>query len=171
MSPQKRSRKKKQNKPMKPATIFWIAMFGGMLIGAAAFAWFIYVKHGEAERELNSQRQRIAAAHNFPPAPTTLVADSVPQTVKAAAKNGWVPCPGKCLKLATPGWRHMHVEGHPDSDVWFRYRLQGGWSAFSQRHVGHIIKISGKQASDTGSCTICEGTGWVRKDFMGSFKR
>lgn len=105
----------------------------------------------------------------YPDPPLTLVDDSVPKTVKVASENGWVACPGECLKLATPGWHHQNVAGYAPSDVWMTYTFtdaQGkSWSAYSQRHIGHIIRsYPDKAAVDTGICPICKGTGWVRKD-------
>lgn len=102
---------------------------------------------------------------SYPEPPLTLVDDSVPKTVQVAAERGWVPCPGNCLKLATPGWHHQSVEGHPDTDIWFSFRAPNGWAAYSQNHIGHIIRTySDKPAEDVGVCPTCNGTGWVRKD-------
>ncbi len=107
--------------------------------------------------------KQTASAPVYPPAPRTLIDDSVLETVRVAAERGWVPCPGDCLKLATPGWHHQDIQGFPDTDVWFTFRYAGGWSAFSQRHIGHIIQTHPDQAAkDTGICPICDGTGWVR---------
>ena len=97
--------------------------------------------------------------------PRNLVHDSVYETVKVAAQNGWEPCPGKCLKLSTPGWGKRTVQGHPDSDNWFTFN-QGQPTEYwySQYHAGHIIVTSSdKSAVDSGACPICNGTGWVRK--------
>jgi hypothetical protein len=97
-------------------------------------------------------------------APKTLVNDSVDATVTAAAKKGWIPCPGVCLKLATPGWEHKEVANFAPSDVWFTFYDSSGSSFFSQRHIGHIIQTyADKPAKDIGICKLCNGTGWVKQ--------
>jgi tetratricopeptide (TPR) repeat protein len=89
-------------------------------------------------------------------------------TTSEAARLGWRPCPGNCLKATTPGWHKLDVAGHPASDNWitFDYREPDGTSAhssFSQLHIGHIIQsFPDKAAVDSGPCPICGGTGWVR---------
>jgi tetratricopeptide (TPR) repeat protein len=94
-------------------------------------------------------------------APTGFVNDSVEQTISAAYRKGWSPCPGSCLNLRTPGWHHQQVEGHPDTDMWMTYS-QG--RSYNQFHIGHIIKeaADGSMPVDTGACPRCNGTGWVR---------
>lgn len=97
-----------------------------------------------------------AAKNSYPEPPRTLIEDSIPKTVDTAAKLGWVPCPGNCLKLATPGWHHQVVEGHSDTDIWFTFRYSDGWYAYSQNHIGHIIRTySDRPAEDIGICPVC----------------
>jgi hypothetical protein len=109
------------------------------------------------------------ATKSYPDPPLTLVENSVTKTVKVAAEGGWVPCPGECLKLAKPGWQQREIQGFSPSDYWMPYPYTdkdgAAWQAFSQRHIGHIIRsYPDKAAQDVGICPICNGTGWVRKD-------
>jgi hypothetical protein len=109
------------------------------------------------------------AQMSYPNPPLTLVADSVPKTVKAAKTDGWIPCPGQCLKLATKGWHHQDAPGHPPSDIWMTWYFtnnQGkSYQAYNQHHIGHVIcAYPDRAAVDTGICPVCNGTGWVRKD-------
>jgi hypothetical protein len=109
------------------------------------------------------------ANKSYPDPPLTLIEDSVPKTVQVAAEGGWVACPGECLKLATPGWQHKEVQGFAPSDYWMTYPFTdatgAAWQAYSQRHIGHIIRAyPDKAAQDVGICPVCKGTGWVRKD-------
>lgn len=90
--------------------------------------------------------------------PRNLINDSVSETVRVAAERGWKPCPGKCLKLSTPGWHKQEEKGHPPSDNWFTFHDGGGTNSFSQYHAGHLIE-NGK---DIGPCPNCGGNGWVR---------
>jgi hypothetical protein len=103
---------------------------------------------------------------SYPEPPLTLVDDSVDKTIQVAAERGWVPCTGNCLRLSMPGWHHQDIAGHPPSDIWMTYPFAGGgWTAYSQHHIGHIIRIySDKPAEDVGNCPVCGGTGWIRKD-------
>jgi hypothetical protein len=74
--------------------------------------------------------------------------------------DGVVDCPGPCLKLDQGVWIHMNVPGHPPTDLWRKFSLPGGgYAAYSQNHVGHVIAMEGGQAVDTGACKICGGTG------------
>ena len=38
----------------------------------------------------------------------------------------------------------------------------GAYEAFNQGHAGHVIVIQNDHAVDTGTCTICSGTGKVQ---------
>jgi hypothetical protein len=119
----------------------------------ASATWFAGCQASEVSKE------------TFPDPPRTLVDDSIPKTIELASQDGWVPCPGNCLKLATPGWHHQHVDGYADTDIWFSFDNDHYTAAFSQRHIGHIIQTSDDQpAKDGGICPICQGTGWVRKE-------
>lgn len=78
-------------------------------------------------------------------------------------RDGEVDCPGHCLKLTQGTWIHMDVAGHPPTDVWQKFKSPdgGGWDAFNQNHVGHIIELRNGEWADTGPCPICHGTGKV----------
>ncbi len=75
--------------------------------------------------------------------------------------HGFIACPNPdCLKKDDPGFIHMHVDGHPDTDVWKVFNLpNGGWNAYSQAHVGHVIQLVNDRWTDMGLCPICHGTG------------
>jgi hypothetical protein len=80
----------------------------------------------------------------------------------AGCVNGYVECPGPCLKLDRGTWVHMDVPGHPPTDLWQKFYLpDGSYTAYSQAHVGHVIAMQNGQAVDTGPCKICGGTGRV----------
>jgi hypothetical protein len=76
-------------------------------------------------------------------------------------RDGFVDCPGDCLKLTQGEWVHMKVDGHPSTDLWHKFEVQGGFTAFNQDHVGHIIKSINGDWIDSGKCPICHGTGKV----------
>ncbi len=75
--------------------------------------------------------------------------------------HGVIPCPNPdCLQLTRGDWVHMHVDGHPDTDVWHKFDApNGGWAAYSQAHVGHVIQLVNGQWTDMGLCPVCLGTG------------
>jgi len=104
----------------------------------------------------------------YPPPPSGIVGGSPSATVSEAAKLGWKPCPGKCLKLTDSGWHKQAVAGHSDSDWWMTYDYKeadgtNAHSSYSQAHCGHIIQVfPDKAAVDSGACPVCGGTGWVR---------
>lgn len=77
-------------------------------------------------------------------------------------RDGEVPCPGHCLKLTSGVWVHMDVAGHPPTDVWQKFAIPaGGWRAYNQGHVGHVIALRNGDWVDTGPCPICHGTGKI----------
>ncbi len=77
-------------------------------------------------------------------------------------KDGWVDCPGPCLKLSKGTWEHMHVDGHPDTDVWQRFHQADGTSQWwNQGHVGEVIEMRAGMAVDIGKCPVCGGRGRV----------
>lgn len=79
-----------------------------------------------------------------------------------ACDHGMVPCPNQCLKKDDPGWTHMQVAGHPDTDVWMQFNSpNGGWCAYNQNHIGHVISLVNGSWVDTGVCPVCNGTGKV----------
>jgi hypothetical protein len=78
-------------------------------------------------------------------------------------KDGWVECPGPCLKLSRGTWEHMHVDGHPDTDVWQSFHQVNGTStSWNQNHVGDVIEMRAGMAVNIGKCTVCGGKGKVK---------
>ena len=87
-------------------------------------------------------------------------------------KDGWVDCPGPCLKLSRGTWEHMHVDGHPDTDVWQRFHQVDGTSmSWNQNHVGDVIEMRAGMAVNIGKCTDCAGKGKVKCSVCGGTGR
>lgn len=78
-------------------------------------------------------------------------------------RDGYVDCPGQCLKLTQGNWVHMEVAGHPPTDLWQKFEMPGGggWTSFNQNHVGHVIAFKNGDWVDTGRCPICRGSGKI----------
>lgn len=84
----------------------------------------------------------------------------VPSCVK-----GQMDCPGDCLKLSTPGWQHLDVAGHGPDELWMYYPDPDGkgWSAYSQKHTGQVVKRKSSGSGTTISiCPVCKGTAHVK---------
>jgi hypothetical protein len=82
-------------------------------------------------------------------------------------KDGWVDCPGPCLKLSRGTWIHMDVPGHGPNELWQKFPDldgRGGYYAFSQHHLGETVAYQNGRAVSTGRCKICGGTGKVKCD-------
>lgn len=78
-------------------------------------------------------------------------------------KDGWVECTAPCLKLNRGAWQHMHVDGHPDTDVWQGFhQVDGRTQYWNQNHVGEVIEMRGGMAVNIGKCSVCSGTGKVK---------
>ena len=75
--------------------------------------------------------------------------------------NGTIPCPNlDCLEPTRGEWEHMHVDGHPETQLWHRFSLPDGrWEAYSDAHIGHVIQLVKDHWTDMGLCPICHGTG------------
>ncbi len=85
-------------------------------------------------------------------------------------KKGLVPCPGKCLKVSTPGWKKKPKSGALYRSYTFK-DVDGNKVTVdvSIVHVGDVIDLSGggfsrytcKKCSGqaTVKCKLCEGTG------------
>ncbi len=81
-------------------------------------------------------------------------------TTRCAAlhcKEGWVDCPGKCLKLSVGRWEHMDVPGHDAKELWQKFTYPGGHSAWTTAHVGQVIEMRDGKAVNIGACPICGG--------------
>ena len=84
----------------------------------------------------------------------------------------WVDCPGPCLKLSRGTWEHMHVDGHPDTDVWQRFHQVNGTSEFwNQNHVGEVVEMRAGMAVNIGKCTVCGGKAKVKCSVCGGTGR
>jgi hypothetical protein len=168
----KKTAPKKRKGKFSIVTALICVLVAVSLIGLAVLGWWVMKQDAEVKQKTEAREAAKEAAkeahENYlatHPYPRTLVDDSVAATVKAAAANGWIPCPGDCLKLATPGWHRQDLAGFAPTDWWFSFRYPGGTSYYSQRHAGHIIRNDGNRpAEDAGLCPICGGSGWVRKE-------
>src|SRR5436305_1691774 len=68
---------------------------------------------------------------------------------KAGCAAGQVECPGPCLKLTRGKWEHLEVAGHPPTDLWQKFPDgQGGWTAWTQGHVGEVIVVQNGKAAN-----------------------
>lgn len=140
-------------------------LFVVVCVAAALLVMQILSKKAEFEASRVQLAKRIEEQQRkealMPKPPRTLVDSSVEKTIKAADKLGFRPCPGSCLKLATPGWHRRKLKGFPDSYYWFTYTSNDHSKImyFSQGHAGHIIS----KLRDIGPCEVCNGTGWVPK--------
>ena len=78
-------------------------------------------------------------------------------------KDGWVDCPGGCLKLSEGEWQHMHFDGHSDTEVWRVFTNDDGSRvAVNQDKVGDVLELQDGKWVDTGKCKVCGGTGKVK---------
>jgi hypothetical protein len=78
--------------------------------------------------------------------------------------TGTFPCPNHCLQFDTGEWVHLAANGHSDSDLWQKfYNDDGSGGAYSEAHIGHVIKKVNGSWVDTGVCPVCQGKGWVPK--------
>jgi len=76
--------------------------------------------------------------------------------------DGTMPCPNNCLKKDDGQWESMHVDGHPDTDLWHKFEYSnGGWAAYNQNHAGHVIELVNGVWTDKGVCPVCHGKGKV----------
>ncbi|MDB6122521.1 MAG: hypothetical protein JWQ71_1514 [Pedosphaera sp.] len=76
----------------------------------------------------------------------------------ATCKDGKMDCPGPCMKLSKGVWRHMKVEGHPDTDLWQQFPRKGGSTGWNQHHVGEVIQMQNGEPVNIGACKVCGGT-------------
>jgi hypothetical protein len=79
-------------------------------------------------------------------------------------KDGWVDCPGPCLKLSKGVWKRTDINGKPSDILWQYFtsadgRVTIGWS---EHHLGDVIMMQDGKPTDTGKCKICGGTGKVK---------
>jgi hypothetical protein len=68
-------------------------------------------------------------------------------------------CPGNCLKANDPRWQRL-----PDKDpseLWIKFPFSGGYSAWSQHHIGQVVEYVNGRPENKGTCPICDGTGKV----------
>jgi hypothetical protein len=68
-------------------------------------------------------------------------------------------CPANCLKANDPRWQRL-----PDKDpneLWIKFPYSGGWSAWSEHHIGQRIEYVNGKPENLGTCPVCDGTGTV----------
>lgn len=68
-------------------------------------------------------------------------------------------CPQNCLKANDPRWAPL--AGHPPDEKWLRIPYNGGWSAWSEHHIGELITYVKGVPTNVGTCPTCNGTGKV----------
>jgi hypothetical protein len=56
----------------------------------------------------------------------------------------------------------MKVDGHPDTDLWQKFRTKKGYASWNQNHVGEVIQIKDGEAVNLGKCSVCGGTAQVQ---------
>ncbi|MEO7934351.1 MAG: hypothetical protein ABIT76_14450 [Chthoniobacterales bacterium] len=81
-------------------------------------------------------------------------------TIRCTAPHcaeGWVDCPGKCLKLSVGRWEHMDVPGHDPKELWQKFTYPGGHAAWTTAHVGQVIEMRDHKAVNIGACPVCGG--------------
>ncbi len=96
-------------------------------------------------------------------------AGKIPCTEKNC-KDGQVPCPGSCLKLSEGEWvkgKPLEVKGKKvikragDNQLWIMFWWKDGCCAWSEGHVGEIIKTGDGRPKNLGKCPVCKGKGTV----------
>jgi hypothetical protein len=92
--------------------------------------------------------------------------------IAPGCRDGMVDCPGPCMKLSSGAWEHMHVDGHPDTEVWKRFHQVNGTSQFyNQNHVGEVVEMRAGMAVNIGKCSVCGGTAKVKCSVCGGTGR
>jgi hypothetical protein len=76
-------------------------------------------------------------------------------------KDGWVDCPGPCLKLSVGRWEHLDVPGHDPKELWQKFTYSDGWHAWTTGHIGEVIEMRGGKPTNVGKCPVCKGKGKV----------
>lgn len=85
-------------------------------------------------------------------------------TTKCTARgcvNGWVDCPGPCLKLSVGRWEHLDVPGHDPKELWRKFTYDGGWTGWTTAHIGEVIETRNGVPTNIGKCSVCGGKGKV----------
>lgn len=140
------------------------AVLVGLLLGVAGCDR--NAPEGGERSQSQASASEAAAGEKVPkPGPGEKVCfqcNGIGQTTCPVCKDGFTDCPGPCLKLSKGTWEHMHVDGHPDTDVWQNFHQANGTSqAWNQGHVGEVIEMRGGVAVNTGKCPVCGGRGKV----------
>lgn len=77
--------------------------------------------------------------------------------------KGEMPCPEKCLKKEASGWKKKKVSGHPDTDLWMEFKVNGKSQVFyNQNHIGEIFVVENGKVICKGKCLNCKGTTIVK---------
>lgn|GEM_PF-3020404 len=73
--------------------------------------------------------------------------------------KGLMDCPAPCLKASTPGWQHLNVPGHKPEELWMKYPddTGSGYQAWSQDHIGQVVKRKDGRATIVETCPMCKG--------------
>lgn len=69
-------------------------------------------------------------------------------------EQGYLVCPGKCLKLSEGDWVK-----HGDGLRWRRFVFDGGrrYGEWSERHLGEVIEMRDGVPVNAGKCPTCRG--------------
>jgi len=80
--------------------------------------------------------------------------------------DGWVPCPGPCLKLSQGIWSYTDINGNHSDILWQTLYVPDGRPVLgvSEHHLGEVFVYENGQYQDIGKCKICGGTGKVKCD-------
>ena len=88
----------------------------------------------------------------------------VPTCGAPGCAGSQVQCKGTCLSLDSPGWEHMSVAGHPDSDIWMSFKNDdGSTQAWNQGHVGRSFEKIDEVWRETGNCMPCGAVTLTRR--------
>ncbi|MGC3990479.1 MAG: hypothetical protein QM796_12520 [Chthoniobacteraceae bacterium] len=144
-----------------------------LLVGVVAYEGYRYVNRADSGASLSvaSITQAISTAVAKTPVDEKTGRPLVPcdlcegeGTIKCTAPgcvDGWVDCPGPCLKLSVGRWEHMDVPGHDPSELWQKFTYAHGYQAWTTAHIGQVIEMRDGIPTNIGPCPICGGKGKV----------
>lgn len=77
-----------------------------------------------------------------------------PPCTAQGCEQGFLVCPGKCLKLSEGDWVK-----HDDGLRWRRFVFDNGrrYGEWSERHLGEVIEIRDGMPVNAGKCPTCGG--------------
>ena len=144
-----------------------------LMVCVAGYAGYRYVNRENPSAPLSvaSITQAISTAVSKTPVDERTGRPMVPcdlcqgeGTIKCTAPgcvDGWVDCPGPCLKLSVGRWEHMDVPGHDPSELWQKFSYAHGYQAWTTAHIGQVIEMRDGVPTNIGACPICGGKGKV----------